>query len=125
MNDAMIKALARAGLFTSILLHAAPAFAHAHLQSAAPAVGGTVAAATEIRLTFSEAIEPKFSGVTLTSAAGELEPLGASALDPNDDKALIVTIAKPLPSGVYKVTWRATSVDAHHTQGDFSFTVKP
>jgi len=106
-------------------LASSAAFAHAQLQSANPPVGGTVAAPTEIRLTFSEGVEPKFSGVTLTSDAGEAEPLGPSAVDPKDNKVLVVKIAKPLAPGVYKVTWHAVSVDTHHTQGDFSFTVKP
>ena len=54
-----------------------------------------------------------------------MEPLGPPAVDPKDDKVLVVKIAKPLAPGVYKVTWHATSVDTHHTQGDFSFTVTP
>ncbi len=40
---------------------ATAAFAHAQLEKATPPVGGTVASATEIRLTFSEGVEPKFS----------------------------------------------------------------
>jgi len=30
---------------------------------------------------------------------------------------------KPLPPGVYKVSWRVLSVDTHTTEGDFSFRV--
>ena len=38
---------------------------------------------------------------------------------------LIAPIPKPLPAGAYKVHWQAVSVDTHHTQGTFEFTVKP
>jgi copper resistance protein C len=36
-----------------------------------------------------------------------------------------VPIVKPLSAGEYKVHWQAVSVDTHHTQGSFQFTVKP
>jgi methionine-rich copper-binding protein CopC len=36
-----------------------------------------------------------------------------------------VPIAKPLSAGAYTVHWQAVSVDTHHTQGTFEFTVKP
>jgi len=121
MKTALNVALACACFFSSSIA----AFAHARLKSALPPVGGIVASATEIRLTFSEGVEPKFSGITLTSDSGAAEPLGASALDPGDNKVLIVKIAAPLPPGLYKVTWHAVSVDTHRTQGDFSFSVKP
>ncbi len=58
-------------------LIAAQAFAHAQLEKATPAVGGTVASANEIRLEFSEDVEPRFSGVTLSGAGGAAVPLGA------------------------------------------------
>jgi methionine-rich copper-binding protein CopC len=32
---------------------------------------------------------------------------------------------KKLGPGVYDVNWHAVSVDTHHTQGSFSFTVQP
>ena len=43
---------------------ATQAFAHAQLEKATPAVGGTVASASEIRLEFSEGVEPKFSKIS-------------------------------------------------------------
>ena len=47
------------------------AFAHAQLQKATPAVGGTVnASPTEIRLKFSEGLEPRFSSIVLATQAG-------------------------------------------------------
>ena len=45
-------------------LIASQAFAHAQLEKASPPVGGTVASASEIRLTFSEGVELKFTKVS-------------------------------------------------------------
>jgi hypothetical protein len=104
---------------------ATTAFAHAQLEKAAPAVGGTVASASEIRLTFSEGVEPHFSGVTLTAPGGANVPLGAAKTESGNQAVLIVPIAKALAAGAYKVHWHAVSVDTHHTQGTFEFTVKP
>jgi copper resistance protein C len=100
------------------------AFAHAQLERATPAVGGTVAAPSEIRLEFSEGVEPKFSKISVTGSAGAVS-LGAAKTEPSNQAVLIVPISKPLPAGAYKVHWQAVSVDTHHTQGTFEFTVKP
>jgi hypothetical protein len=105
-------------------LTASQAFAHAQLEKATPAVGGTVASANEIRLEFSEGVEPKFTKVSVTGPGGAV-PLGAAKTEPSNQAVLIVPIAKPLSAGAYKVHWQAVSVDTHHTQGTFEFTVKP
>jgi methionine-rich copper-binding protein CopC len=114
----------RAGASLAFAIAASAAFAHAQLQSSVPPVGGTVSSPSEIRLTFSEGIEPKFSGLTLSAERGGAQALGAPRVDPSDNKVLIVKIVKPLAAGSYTVKWHAVSVDTHHTQGDFSFTVK-
>jgi copper resistance protein C len=100
------------------------AFAHAQLEKAIPPVGGTVASPSEIRLTFSEGVEPRFTGVTLTSSSGASVPLGPANTEAGNQALLVVPIAKPLAPGAYKVHWHAVSVDTHHTQGTFEFTVK-
>jgi hypothetical protein len=106
-------------------LIATQAFAHAQLEKATPAVGGTVASASEIRLEFSEGVEPKFTKVTLSGPGGSAVPLGAAKTEPSNQAVLIVPIAKALAAGAYTVHWHAVSVDTHHTQGTFEFTVKP
>ena len=105
------------------LLGAGAALAHAQLQSASPPVGGTVDAPSQIALTFSEGVEPKFCGVTLKGAGGGV-PLGKPSVAAGDTKLLIVKIGAKLAPGTYTVDWRAVSVDTHHTQGSFAFTVK-
>jgi copper resistance protein C len=100
------------------------ACAHAQLEKATPAVGATVAGPSEIRLEFSEGVEPKFSKISVTGPEGAV-PLGAAKTESGNQAVLIAPISKPLPAGVYKVHWQAVSVDTHHTQGTFEFTVKP
>lgn len=104
-------------------LAAGGALAHAQLESASPPVGGAVAPPREIRLTFSEAVEPAFSKVALSGPRGAL-PLGKRAVAAGNARTLIVEIPKPLAPGAYTVTWRAVSVDTHTTQGEYAFTVK-
>jgi methionine-rich copper-binding protein CopC len=109
-----------AGLFA---LCGSGAFAHALLKSASPPVGGTVSAPSEITIHFSEGIEPKFSGLALSGPKGAV-PVGKTAVAPGDDKAMVVKIGRPLSPGEYTVKWHAVSVDTHHTQGHYDFTVK-
>jgi copper resistance protein C len=108
----------------ALVFAATTAFAHAQLEKATPPVGGTVASASEIRLEFSEGVEPKFTKVSLTGPGGAV-PLGAANTAPGNQAVLIVPIARALAAGAYKVHWQAVSVDTHHTQGTFEFTVKP
>jgi methionine-rich copper-binding protein CopC len=105
---------------------ASSASAHALLKKALPAVGGTVSASpSDIRITFSEGVEPRFSGITLSSEAGASVPVGKSSVDPNDAATLITPVSAPLKPGVYTVHWHAVAVDTHRTQGSFQFTVQP
>ena len=62
-------------------------------------------------------------GVTVTGPGGAAA-LGAPSVEAGHQNVLIVPVAKPLSPGVYTVKWRAVSVDTHHTQGTFEFTVK-
>lgn len=102
-----------------------PAWAHAHLVSADPPVGGSVAATDTLRLTFSEGIELAFSKVEIAKDDGT--DLGATKLarDPADAKIMVVTLPIKLAPGDYKVHWHVVSVDTHRTEGTFGFTVKP
>jgi copper resistance protein C len=110
----------------ALATYASPGFAHAMLKKATPAVGGVVAASpSEIRINFSEGVEPNFSGLTLTSQAGGSIPVGKSSVDPSDNATLVTPVSQPLKPGVYTVNWHAVAVDTHKTQGSFQFTVKP
>ncbi len=112
-------------MFSLFLLLPTLAFAHAQLETAVPMVGGTVSVApAELQLHFSEALEPRFCKVSVTTASGQSVTAGALHLDPHDGEALLVPVAK-LSAGTYKVSWHAVSVDTHKTQGTYHFTVAP
>ena len=67
------------------------ALCHAFLDEASPPVGGTVPASPkEVRLTFSEAIEPHFSGIDLATGDGQAIATGPAVVDPGDDKQLVL-----------------------------------
>ena len=107
------------------LLAAAPALAHPHVVKAAPANGSTVTGSpADIRITFSEAPFPRFSGVTITDAAGKKIATGATAISPTDKNQLVVPVRAALKPGAYKVDWFAVGADTHRVTGKFSFTVK-
>jgi periplasmic copper chaperone A len=98
------------------------AFAHAHLRTASPPPDGTTSSRpTEVSITFSEGVEPKFSTIHVTDAAGNRFDEGSPRVA-GDNKQLMVAL-KPLSPGAYTVTWHATSVDTHQTDGTYRFTV--
>lgn len=116
-------ALSLAMAFVSLVLLQAPAFAHADLKTAAPAAGSTVAKVKEIRLGFSEGVNPKFSGIDLKDQNGEKVAIGPAALDPKSTKELVVEVSEKLPAGSYTVEWHAVSDDTHRIKGQYSFKV--
>jgi methionine-rich copper-binding protein CopC len=108
-----------------LLAGGATAEAHAFLRTATPPVGATVTAPpTEVAITFTEGVEPKFSTIEVRDSGGARVDRG----DPHNPQGvqtrLIVSLGALKP-GVYSVNWSAISVDTHHTEGKFTFTVAP
>ncbi|HWA17803.1 MAG TPA: copper homeostasis periplasmic binding protein CopC [Devosia sp.] len=99
--------------------------AHAHLETANPAVYTNGVTPAELRLDFSEGLELAFTTVTLTAADGTAIATGAPALDPADATLLIVPLTGDLPAGGVKVDWKAVAEDGHKSEGSYSFTVAP
>jgi methionine-rich copper-binding protein CopC len=98
---------------------------HAFLNEATPVVGGAVTVSPkEIRLTFSEAIEPRFSGIDLVTGDGRTIATGPAVVDAQNDKQLVLALP-PLAPGRYRVRWHVVSVDTHRTEGEYAFTVEP
>jgi methionine-rich copper-binding protein CopC len=112
-----------------ILAVAAPAsasFAHPLPKDAAPAPNAVLAASPrEIRVTFSEALVPAFSGLGLADAAGKSVALGPATVDRYDSRVLAAPLKAQLAPGVYTVSWHAVGADTHHVAGHYSFQVKP
>ncbi|KRE03748.1 hypothetical protein ASE61_08905 [Bosea sp. Root670] len=114
----------RIGLAFALSLAASQAFAHAHLKTASPADGATVAAPAEITLGFTEDLEAKLSSITVKDARGGVVSTAPAEAVPGDRKALKVRL-KPVSAGTYTVEWAATSVDTHRVTGQYRFTVRP
>jgi methionine-rich copper-binding protein CopC len=113
-------AVLAAGLFTT------SANAHATLTSSNPqANGSTTTSPTELRLSFSEGVVPKLSGVELKDASGKVVTTGTATVDPKDKKQLVVPLTTPLTAGSYTVNWHAVSEDTHRLKGEYSFKVVP
>lgn len=103
----------------------AAALAHAFLDRAVPAVGSTVhGKPAEVRLRFSQPLEPAFSTVRVFDAVGKQVDRKDKGLDPADPSVLRVSLP-PLAPGVYRVVWRVLSTDTHVSEGDYSFEVGP
>lgn len=101
--------------------------AHARLKRATPPVGGTVAVAdlpAELRIWFSEGIEPSFIECRVMDAEGNQVDLRDPRVDPEDHTEIRVSLPRLAP-GLYRVSWRVVSVDTHRTNGTFPFHVEP
>jgi len=100
------------------------ASAHALLQSADPAAGSTVATPpAAVTLTFGEAPDPRLSSVRVRDTGSQDVATGPAQAVPGHPDQLRVSL-KPLPDGVYSVSWRTVSaVDSHVAAGTFAFGV--
>ncbi|MFS2222563.1 copper homeostasis periplasmic binding protein CopC [Pantoea sp. B65] len=111
--------------FLAALIVSQQAFAHAHLASATPADKATISESPKmLTLTFTEGVEPKFSGVMLMGADGSMVHTGKFTVDSADNKVVNVPLTAPLKTGSYRVDWHVLSVDGHKTKGSYNFTLK-
>jgi copper resistance protein C len=122
MSHRALRRLVLAGAL--LCAGAGSALAHAFLDHASPAVGSTVhAAPAEVRIQFTEDLEPAFSTARVEDASGATVST-AARVDERERSVLIVPLG-PLKPGRYKVIWKVLSVDTHVTNGEFRFTVAP
>ncbi len=100
------------------------AWAHAFLDHAQPKVGASVdAAPAEVKIWFTEEIEPDFSTIQVLDSTGKQVDKKDFHRDAADKKLGIISLPA-LPAGTYKVVWQVVSTDTHKTNGDFTFTAK-
>ncbi|HMH61640.1 MAG TPA: copper resistance CopC family protein [Bradyrhizobium sp.] len=105
-----------------VLLATGEASAHAFLDHAEPRVGNKVdAAPREVTLWFTQKLEPAFSTITVTNAAGQRVDTGKTRVSGNQ----MAISLRAGGAGTYHVTWRVLSVDTHTTDGNFTFQVGP
>src|SRR5260370_40880165 len=93
-----------------LLLVTGEASAHAFLDHAQPRVGNTVATAPrEVTLWFTQKLEPAFSSIAVTNAAGQRVDTGKTRVSGNQMSGSL----RSGSAGTYRVNWRVLSVDTH------------
>ncbi|MEP6985481.1 MAG: copper resistance protein CopC [Chloroflexota bacterium] len=110
--------------FIAGLLVVSPVLAHANLARSSPAANASLQSSPdEIRLWFTETLEPNYSHFTLRDTSGQLVATQPSQIDPADAHQLFMPM-KNLHSGLYTVVWRTVSAaDGHPSQGSFAFGI--
>ena len=111
--------------FVAVSLIAAPANAHPTLKAANPPANvSSTGSPTEIKLSFSEGLIAKFSGLELKDEGGKTIATGVAMTDPKDKKQLVVPLPAPLAKGRYTVKWHVVSEDTHRVEGQYSFRIE-
>lgn len=106
-------------LCLALVAAATPALAHAHLVKSTPAPGARTKSPRHVVLTFSEALEPAFSGALLMDDDGR----NLSGAPVKVNGTIMTLTPDRLAPGRYHVSWHAVGHDTHRTEGEFRFTV--
>jgi methionine-rich copper-binding protein CopC len=115
--------LPHAALLPMLLLAPITVFAHAHLESSIPPTGSTSSTPPkEVTINYTEGVEPESSTIEVQTAAGVHVEDGKPHTAQGDNTQLVIGL-KALEPGTSTVTWPATAVDTHKTQGTFTFAV--
>ena len=97
---------------------------HSGLQRAEPPVESKLKRPPgEVKLYFSERLEPGYSTVRVKDGGGARVDRQDAHVDASNPHLLRVTL-QPLEHGTYAVIWRVLSVDSHVTEGRFKFRVE-
>lgn len=116
--------LAALGVAVLLLTQPSVALAHPFLRRSTPAAADTVTAPPlQLRLTFSEAIELRFSRLELLGADGTPVPLAPLAIVPDSLGTIMATLSRTLGNGEYLVRWQVAGDDAHVVRGEYRFVV--
>jgi len=115
----------RETMIVALIALAVPASARAHaaLVRSVPGSRSVLTQAPQsLDLCFNEAVEVKFSSVTLEDAKGTAVPLGQlqAGSDPKCINVPILTIG----SGVFTVHYRVLSQDGHVVEYGYQFSIK-
>ena len=106
-----------------VVVAAAPAFAHATLQSESPSADGVVATSpSQVQLTFDENVEVSFGSIAVYDAKGHRVDIGAPHHSATSDHSIEATVPH-LANGSYVLTWRVISADSHPVHGAYTFSI--
>jgi copper transport protein len=108
-----------------LLATAAPAWAHAILESTDPPKDGVATQSpSQLTLNFNENVEVSFGAIRVYTCAGSRITTSAPHHSPTTDRTVLVGVPTLAP-GVYLVAWRVISADSHPVQGTYSFRIGP
>ena len=94
------------------------------LQRAEPRVESKLKRAPdEVKLYFTERLEPAYSSLRVLDARGTQVDRRDSRVDRGNPLLLRATLP-PVPAGIYKVHWRVLSIDGDVTEGTFTFRIE-
>jgi copper resistance protein C len=106
------------------LMGAGFALAHSDLRQAQPAPNSRhKSPPSEVKLYFTERLEPAYSTVRVIDAYGVEVDRRDAHVDPTDPLLLRASL-KPLDPGTYTVYWRALSLDPHVAEGHCAVQVE-
>lgn len=115
--------LAVLGACALVILVAAPASAHAILESSTPVNGESLGSPPKsVALTFDEAVGMPFGAIRLYNSSGNRLDAGPP-FHPAGKASSVQASMPELGRGTYVVTWRVISADTHPVQGAFTFSV--
>ena len=97
------------------------ALAHAKPQAQSPNANAVLSDVKEIRLQFSERLEPAFCTLNVISEDGKKLLLDKPQIN---DKTLVVPLPDNLAKGRYTVKWSVVSVDGHRTKSSYQFSLQ-
>jgi copper transport protein len=125
MQSGVKRFLAAGFVVVGIMLGmAAPASAHAVLQSTDPPAGAALNKSPgQVVLHFGEPVEIQFGAVRVFNSDAKRVDSGSSFHPKGDSHAAATTVPDNLPSGGYVVTWRVISADSHPVHGAFTFRI--
>jgi methionine-rich copper-binding protein CopC len=106
-----------------LTLAAMEAAAHAYLQRSEPPANAVLQRPpAELRLRYSEAVEPSFLDVRLLRAGQPVQGLKLPQVD-KDGKTVRVALPSGIEAGDYEVRWRIVAKDGHPTEGRLAFRI--
>ncbi|MDA8389138.1 MAG: copper resistance protein CopC [Gammaproteobacteria bacterium] len=116
----------RATLLVFLLPIPGLAAAHAFPERSRPRVGATLHASPPlVRIWFDAGLEGLFCHLTVKTPAGATVSRGRARVAAHSRDRLLEVAIPPLAPGKYRVDWSVIAVDGHHTEGHYSFRIKP